>query len=111
MRIQPRRQLLQIWRATVASSLSADGQWLWGGRGGSNSISDAEQLLCLMLPATELSRFRVDGPNETGEDVTQALGGLGDAIEIPRRLVSILIDYLRRYTLDDGAGTPSFAGG
>jgi hypothetical protein len=111
MRIQPRRQLLQIWRATVASSLGPDGEWLWGGRDGSNSISDAEQLLCLMLPATEIPRFRVDGPDETDNDVLDALRGLGDAVEIPRRLVRAVVEYLKRYTLDDEFGTPSFAGG
>jgi hypothetical protein len=111
MRIQPRRQLLQIWRATVASSLGDNGEWLWGGRDGSNSISDAEQLLCIMLPATDIPRFRVDGPDETDNDVLEALRGLGDAVEIPRRLVRAVIEYLKRYTLDDDDGTPSFAGG
>jgi hypothetical protein len=111
MQIQPRKYLLEIWRAAVASSLSPEGEWIWGGRDGSDSISDAEQLLCLMLPATELPRFRLDVPDGTDAEVLATLEGLGDAVEIPRRLTRICLDYLKRYTLDDGRDSPSFAGG
>jgi len=53
MRIQPRQELLEIWGATVRTSWQ-DGKWQWGGRDGPNSISDAEQLLCILLPATQV---------------------------------------------------------
>jgi hypothetical protein len=111
MQIQPRKYLLEIWRAAVASSLSPEGEWIWGGRDGSDSISDAEQLLCLMLPATEVYRFRLNVPDKTDAEVLATLEWLGDAVEIPRRLARICLDYLKRYTLDDGNDTPSFAGG
>ncbi len=110
MRIQPRQQLLETWRATALASYDADkAEWLWGGRRTSNSISDAEQLLCIMLPATEIPRFRLDRPNQADEDVLRSLRHLGDAIEVPRLLVRVIVDYLRRYSLPDG--TPDFSGG
>jgi len=108
MRIQPRGQLLAVWQAVVAASLGADGTWVWGGRDGSDSVSDAQQLLCLMLPATDLVQFQLDQPDQTDDEVLAALHGLGDAVEVPRRLARICLDYLVRHTRD---GTPSFAGG
>ena len=82
---------------------------MWGGRDLANSISDAEQLLCIMLPATEIPRFRLDQPDRTHEEVLGALRQLGDAREIPRLLVRVVVDYLRRYSGEDG--TPTFPGG
>lgn len=107
MRMQPRQQLLEVWRATVRSSVQ-DGKWVWGGRDRANSISDAEQLLCLMTPATVVESFGLDQPNATDEHVAAALRGLGDPIEIPQRLVKVLTEYMERYT--DSEGTPIFAG-
>lgn len=108
MRIQPRQHLLETWRAITRSSF-LDQEWAWGGRQERNSISDAEQLLCLMGPATRIEAFKLDLPDETADDVLAALGTLGDSVEIPRRLVKIIADYLRNYTDEDGL--PSFAGG
>jgi len=64
MQIQPRQQLLDAWRATARLSYP-DSSWRFGGREGTNSISDAEQLLCLMAPATEVPIFRLDKPGVT----------------------------------------------
>lgn len=108
MRIQPRQQLLEIWRA-VASSSFPDGIWVWGGRDGTNSISDAEQLLCIMYPATVLPSFRLDRPDETADDILDALKVLGDAVDIPRLLVKVVTEYMERYTGDTGA--PIFSAG
>src|SRR5258705_8946979 len=110
MRIQPRQQLLEIWRATALSSYDpVKDEWNWGGRRTPNSVADAEQLLCIMLPATEIPKFRLDKPNQTDEEVLGALRHLGDALDVPRLLVRILNDYLKRYT--DESGTPVFSGG
>jgi hypothetical protein len=106
--MQPRQQLLDIWRA-LARTAYPDGKWVWGGRDQRNSISDAEQLLCIMAPATEISTFKLDIPDETAEDVLDALRPLGDSVEIPRRLVRLITEYLTTYT--DEAGTPIFSGG
>ncbi|WP_341720536.1 SCO2524 family protein [Micromonospora sp. FIMYZ51] len=108
MRIQPRQEILDIWRATVRSCWDK-GEWHWGGRSGSNSISDAEQLLILLLPAAKIPVLSLDDPDRADDEVVEALGAIGGAIEIPRRLVSIMIDYFRRYTAEDG--TPIFGGG
>jgi hypothetical protein len=93
----------------VARSSFADGAWSWGGRHQRNSISDAEQMLCLMGPATRIPSFKLDLPNETAEDVLDALDELGDSVEIPRLLIGALTDYYKTYT--DDSGTPIFSGG
>ncbi|TLP52322.1 MULTISPECIES: SCO2524 family protein [Microbispora] len=108
MRLQPRQQLLELWEAAARTSYR-DGVWTWGGRDGSNSISDAEQLLCFMYPASELPGFRLDTPNETGDDVLAALTVLGDSVEIPKLLLKVIGQYLRTYTAEDGR--PIFSGG
>lgn len=108
MRIQPRQQLLEVWRA-MAQAAVADGEWAWGGRHGRNSISDAEQLLCLLGPATEIPTFGLDLPDETADDVLAALAELGDSVEVPRLLIRVLADYFTTYT--DDSKTPVFAGG
>jgi len=107
MRIQPRQQLLQIWRATARASFQ-HGKWVRGGRDGSNSISDAEQLLCIMFPATVLPAFRLDTPDDTTEEILDALHVLGDSIEIPELLIKVLTEYMEQYT--DDAGAPTFSG-
>ncbi|MDG4790622.1 SCO2524 family protein [Micromonospora sp. WMMD1102] len=106
MRIQPRQELLEIWAATVRTSWQ-DGKWQWGGRDGPNSISDAEQLLCILLPATQAD-FGLDRPDETADEMIRALRPLGTATQIPRVLIQVLTDYYQRYT--DKSGTPVFSG-
>lgn len=108
MKLQPRQQLLEIWEAAARTSFPK-GEWVWGGRDGTNSISDAEQLLCFMYPAAELPGFRLDTPDATSDDVLDALATLGDSVEIPRLLLRVLGQYLRTYTGEDGR--PIFAGG
>jgi hypothetical protein len=108
MRIQPRHQILDVWRAVARQSYHK-GVWQPGGRYGSNSISDAEQLLCILGPATEVPLFGLDNPDAANEDVLDALVDLGDSIQVPQRLIRALTEYLRRYTDEDG--TPLFAGG
>ena len=107
MRIQPRQQLLEVWRATARASFQ-DGKWVWGGRDRANSISDAEQLLCIMYPATALPSFRLERPDETAEDILEALGVLGDSIDIPKRIIRVATEYMEQYTGD--AGAPIFSG-
>ncbi|MGW1061024.1 SCO2524 family protein [Micromonospora rubida] len=108
MRIQPRQEILDIWRATVRSCWQ-NGEWHWGGRSGTNSISDAEQLLTLLLPAAKVPALSLDDPDRADDEVIEALSPIGGAIEIPRRLVGVMIDYFTRYT--DDTGTPTFSGG
>ncbi|GAA2637056.1 SCO2524 family protein [Paractinoplanes durhamensis] len=107
MQIKPRQQLLDIWRATAR--VSYHDMWTPDGLGGSNSISDAEQLLCIMAPATEIPLFRLDQPDTVTDDVLEALKPLGDNLQIPQRLLRALNEYLNRYTAEDG--TPIFSGG
>ncbi len=107
MKIQSRQQLLEIWRATARASFQDD-KWVRGGRDRSNSISDAEQLLCILHPATELASFRLDKPDETAEDILGALQGLGDSIEIPKLLIRVLTEYMEQYR--NATGLPIFSG-
>ncbi|MFI0897471.1 SCO2524 family protein [Streptomyces sp. NPDC020983] len=108
MQIKPRQHLLDIWQAVSRHSF-ADGQWEWGEWGGRSSVADAERLLCLMYPATEIPAFRLDDPDTTERDVQTALKNVGGRVEIPAKLVSILSDFMRTHTTDDKR--PSFAGG
>lgn len=108
MRIQPRQQLLELWRSAVKASYQ-DGEWSWGGRYEPNSISDAEQLLCLLYPATQVPSFRLDRPDQTLDDVLAPLQPMGDAITVPLRMIRLLNDYMDTYTTVDGA--PVFSGG
>ncbi|ADP80131.1 SCO2524 family protein [Pseudofrankia inefficax] len=108
MRVEPRQRLLELWKAAAEYSYEAP-KWQWGGRDAENSISDAEQLLCLMYPASIVDGFRLDQPDHTASDVLEALTTLGDSVEIPKMLVRRLGEYLERYTNADG--TPTFAGG
>lgn len=108
MKMEPRQQLLEVWEATVRMSWR-DGVWHWGGRDGRNSIADAEQLLCLLMPATQLGEiFGIDRPDATNDEILEVLERLGNQSEVPRRLASALIDYFQTYRED---GRPVFSGG
>jgi hypothetical protein len=107
MQTQPRQQLLDIWQATARVSYRGD-EWIPDGRDGGNSISDAEQLLCIMAPATQVPLFRLDRPDAVAGDVLDKLRGLGDNRQIPVRLIRALTAYVDRYTAPDG--TPAFSG-
>lgn len=106
--IEPRRRLLEVWSA-VGDFAFADRKWRWQGRTTSNSISDAEQLLCVLLPATAVPALRLADPNETSEDAKFALRKLGSEAQIPRTIIEVLEDYVGRYTTPDGF--PTFSGG
>jgi hypothetical protein len=110
VRIEPRQHLLETWRATVESSWR-DGQWHWGGRDGTNSISDAEQLLCILLPATQVTPFALDRPNATDDAMLDALRPLGDEKTIPLHLIRIATDYFNRYIDKEDGNRPIFSGG
>ena len=108
MRIQPRQQLLELWRATAGYSVR-DGERRPSGRFVENSISDAEQLLCLMYPAAEIRWLKLDQPDKTAADVLDALSQMGDAVDIPKVLVRAVAAYMDRY--ETKSGWPTFAGG
>ncbi|MFE1437373.1 SCO2524 family protein [Streptomyces sp. NPDC058739] len=104
MQLKPRQQLLEIWQSIARHSFT-DGAWEWGEEGGRSSVADAERLLCLLYPATEIAAFRLDDPDTTQDDVERALG---PALELPDRLLDALDTFMRCHLTDDG---PSFAGG
>jgi hypothetical protein len=106
MEIQTRRHILEIWRATVDYSYRR-GEWAWGGRSGRNSISDAEQLLTILYPATTIETLKVDSVDQTADDVLEYLHALGNAQDIPRRLIKFIGDYMDTYLVD---GAPDFSG-
>ncbi|MFB7720528.1 SCO2524 family protein [Nocardia sp. NPDC056100] len=109
MRIRPRQQLLDLWRSHLETSYR-DGVWVWGGRDGSNSICDAEQLMCLLYPATELSSFALDPERiATADDVAAVVSVLGEDLRIGEFLVEVIEQFFDRYT--DAEGEPIFAGG
>lgn len=106
MRIQSRREILDIWHA-MSDVVFDQRKWWWGEPADSDSITEAEQLLCLLTPATEVAALRIAQPDDTSEDVLMALNRLGDSVQIPRTLLFALEDYLGRHTGPDG--TPQFS--
>jgi hypothetical protein len=107
MRLEPRRSLLEIWRALAEWSYR-DNAWVWGGRYEANSVSDAQQLLCLLYPAVNLPAFSLSVPDRTDKTVLDELKSLGKASEIPVLLVNVLNQFFDRYTVQD---TPVFPAG
>src|SRR5215472_15221017 len=106
MEIQTRRHILEIWRATLDYCYH-DGEWTWGGRSGRNSISDAEQLLTILYPATVIESLKIDSVDQTADDVLDYLRSLGNELDIPRRMIDFIGEYMRTYLVD---GTPDFSG-
>ncbi|MCQ9130602.1 MULTISPECIES: SCO2524 family protein [Streptomyces] len=107
MQIKPRQHLLDMWQAFARHSFDG-GAWSWGDHGGHSSVADAERLLCLLYPATEIPALRLDAPDTTEPDVLRALRNVGDSGDIPLRLLEILGDFMDRHRSEDG---PGFAGG
>ncbi|GAB4008614.1 hypothetical protein GCM10029992_65470 [Glycomyces albus] len=115
--MQPRQQLLDIWKAQVAYSMrlpkgsdELNGrQWFWGGRNDSDAVGDAQQLLCMLLPAQELPELAYSNPDATSEPVLDALKGLGDPVEIPIFVMRLIKDYMTWHTDDEGV--PIYSGG
>ncbi|MFI6033189.1 SCO2524 family protein [Streptomyces sp. NPDC051315] len=107
MQIKPRQNLLEVWQAIARHSFDG-GEWDWGEWGGRSSVADAERLLCLLYPATEITAFRLDDPDTTQRDVERSLRSAGDSSEIPGNLVKVLSDFMDQHR---GEGGPTFAGG
>ncbi|MDR3080669.1 MAG: hypothetical protein LBV60_07040 [Streptomyces sp.] len=108
MQIKPRQHLLDIWQAVARHSFD-DGEWTWGKWGEENSVADAERLLCLLYPATEIPAFRLDDPDTTQDDVQKVLKKAGGRLELPANLVTAAAQFMSTHTGDDKR--PTFAGG
>jgi hypothetical protein len=108
MEIQPRRDILELWRATVNYCYRNE-KWTWNGQTERNSVSDAEQLLTILYPATVIGSLAVGAVDQTADDVLEHLHALGNELDIPRQLVEFVTDYMRTYLIDDE--TPDFSGG
>ncbi|MGI5425687.1 SCO2524 family protein [Streptomyces sp. CA-179760] len=109
MQIKPRQRLLDIWQAIARQSFD-EGTWNWGDLGGESSVADAERLLCLLYPATEIPAFRLDDPDTTERDVLRAMERAGGRLDLPASLVEVVGEFMRTHTRRDGS-TPAFAGG
>ncbi|WP_308165180.1 SCO2524 family protein [Nocardia noduli] len=110
MRIQPREQILNIWQAMFDSCWDREKEtWSWGGRDGVNSISDSEQLLCLLYPATEIDAFALHDPDRVENDVSERLEPIGGRTWGGSFLVKLLDEYIANNT--DETGQPIFASG
>ncbi|MEZ3179865.1 hypothetical protein KYY02_14590 [Streptomyces pimonensis] len=108
MQIKPRQHMLDIWRAMARHSFD-DGKLVREDTDGLSSVADAERLLCLLYPATEVPAFRLDQPDTTERDVLRALEGVGSRLEIPPNLIAALSQFMRSHTGPDDS--PTFAGG
>lgn len=108
MRVEPRQNLLELWRAVVRYSYR-DGAWQTSSLDEANSTADAEQLLCFMYPAYESEYFKLSAPDRAPKDVLRALDGFGDPVNIPKVLIRATTTFMERYRAADG--TPVFPGG
>ncbi|MBD0837573.1 MULTISPECIES: SCO2524 family protein [unclassified Streptomyces] len=108
MQIKPRQHLLDIWQALARHSFEG-GAWNWGEWGGDSSVADAERLLCLLYPATEIPAFRLDDPDTTQDDVQLAMKKAGGRLDVPANLVTAAAEFMRTHTGEDKR--PTFAGG
>ncbi|MGY0067224.1 SCO2524 family protein [Streptomyces sp. QTS137] len=108
MQIKPRQHLLDIWRAAARHSFD-DGKLVWGETDGLSAVADAERLLCLLYPATEVPAFRLDQPDTTERDVLRALERVGSRLEIPPNMITVLSQFMRTHTGPDDS--PTFSGG
>ncbi|MFE7811636.1 SCO2524 family protein [Streptomyces sp. NPDC057433] len=108
MQIKPRQHLLDIWRAAARHSFD-DGKLVRWDTDGLSSVADAERLLCLLYPATEVPAFRLDQPDTTERDVLRALERVGSRLEIPPNLITVLSQFMRTHTGPDDS--PTFSGG
>ncbi|MEU4657242.1 SCO2524 family protein [Streptomyces sp. NPDC023723] len=108
MQIKPRQHLLDVWRAVARYSFD-NGKYLSGETGGLSSVADAERLLCLLYPATEVPAFRLDQPDTTDREVLRVLEDVGGRLDIPSNLITALTQYMRTHTGPDDS--PTFAGG
>ena len=108
MPLRPNHEIEQFWRAVARYSFR-DGSFVWGSPATGNAISDAEQLLAILFPATSLHRFRLDVPDETVDEVLEPLRLVGDRFTVPRRLLRAQTDYLTRYR--DAEQRPIFPAG
>ncbi|MEU4242686.1 SCO2524 family protein [Actinoplanes sp. NPDC026619] len=108
MTLQPHREILEFWR-TVARFSFRDGAYIFGGPAQSNSVSDARQLLCLLWPATQEPRYRIDVPDATSEEALEPLQIIGDRHSAPLRLIRAQTAYMTRYA--DVEGRPTFEAG
>lgn len=106
--IQPRFAILELWRA-VLRRVVAQGRWQWNTLEERDSVSEAEQLLCVLYPATNRPELRLEEPNAIPDDVLDALRPLGDSVRIPRTLLIAVEEFLERHSSPDG--TPEFSGG
>ncbi|MFF7163098.1 SCO2524 family protein [Streptomyces sp. NPDC008086] len=108
MQIKPRQHLLDIWQAVARHSFE-NGEWEWGKWGKQSSVADAERLLCLLYPATEIPAFRLDQPDTTQDDVLQVMRKAGGRLDLPANIVMAAADFMRTHTGEDKR--PTFAGG
>jgi hypothetical protein len=104
MTLEPHPEILEFWRAAARFSFR-EGAFVWSGRG--DSLGDAEQLLCILHPATQHPRYRLDLPGRAEKDALDALGSIGDRYSVPLRLIRAQTAYLMRYR--DAEGFPTFA--
>jgi hypothetical protein len=99
MRINPRQNILDMWRA-YAKTVRPGGAWTWGEK--DNSVADAEQLLILLYPATELEGFAFNQPDVIERDVLEALKDFGEARKLSRLVLDLIGEFLSRNTDENG---------
>src|SRR5260370_35423347 len=98
-----------MWQAASEYSYTKENTWNRGGRRAQKWISDAEQLLVFLYPATTIRSLSIESIEDEQTDVIRALRRLGGGRAIPQVIMRGTKDYLLRYRDDEG--NPTFVGG
>ena len=114
MRVQPRKQILDIWESLLRTSYdpARTRRWEWGSGSEPDSVGDAEQLLVLLHPTNKIDTFELHSPDriKTDSDLDLVLRpAFPGPSRIPPAIVDICSEYFERHTRADGQ--PSFTGG
>lgn len=93
-------RLLQRWGRWSAPSDGAE-RFRWGDTNSPNSIVDAERLVTLLLPVTQLPRHSLDEPTKLTEDQVILFDpSLRSGSKLVQRLIDELFEFYQRYERD-----------
>lgn len=116
--LNPQAEIFGVWRRWSAATRQSTGELRWrDAANSSNSILDAELLTCLLLPATQLTRFDLSQFNTATPDAVRSLHApqqkpSGPQNELDDRdmahVMSMIEEFFEKNTVGD---RPSFSVG
>ena len=109
IRIKPRQHILDIFEAFTKTAIQ-NGSIQFLPKEDTDSLQDAELMLCILYPATQLQNtgFALARAGKVHKDVLKSLAAWGDQSQIQKDILRAVDYYLRRYTTEDNR--PVFTG-